>query len=231
VPADPARPGSITAELQSPYVMTRATGEADGADGAEVSVDGGKTFRAVRLADFSDAVGGRYACLVRLSFKTALRSLRLEATVQCNRCALPYLSPGKNRITVTVADPGDLGDNRLAVTYAYHLGFRNRSYEELADAGAEVARAHGANWAAKPFVVQKVFSARDLPATFEINVATPTGKYPVYPRMLFLRREVLPPGGKPLPLPEGAEAPGPVAADELKTLPNPFLVGVAPPPK
>ena len=49
--------------------------------------------------------------------------------------------------------------------------------------------------------------------------------------MLFVRREVLAPGAKPLPLPEGAEAPKPVAAKDLKTLPNPFTVGLVPPPK
>jgi len=230
-PVDPSRPGSITLALQSPYVMTRAAGAADGADTAEVSTDGGKTFRTVRLADFSEAVGGKYTCLVRLSFKEALRAVRIEAVVQCNRGALPYLSPGKNRVTVSVADPADLGENRLAVTYAYRPGARDRSYEDLADAGAEVARAHGATWAERPTVVRKEFTARDLPATFDVDVPTPADRYPVYPRMLFVRREVLAPGAPPAPVPGDAQATKSGAGYELKTLPDPFLTGVKPPPQ
>jgi hypothetical protein len=231
VPEDANRPASITVELHSPYVMTRASGKADGVEKAEISLDDGKTFQAIRLDDFSEEVGGQYACQVRLSFKTALRAPRLEAIVQCNRGALPYLSPGANKITVSVADPRELGDNRLAITYAYQTGFRDRSYEQIADAGAELARAHYATWSAKPTVVQKVFAAKDLPATFAIDIPTPVGKYPVYPRMLFVRREVLAPGSKPLPLPEGAEAPPASRPEELKTLPNPFAIGIVPPPR
>jgi hypothetical protein len=100
----------------------------------------------------------------------------------------------------------------------------------LADAGAEVARAHYATWAEKPTVVQKTFRAKDLPATFDIDIPTPAGKYPVYPRMLFVRREVVPRGSKPLPLLEGAESPRPSQPTELKSLPNPFTVGIAVPP-
>jgi len=231
VPVDAGRPASITVEMQSPYIMTRASGQAEGADAAAISLDGGKTFKPIQLADFSEEVGGSYACLVKLSFKAALRSLRLEAIVQCNRGALPYLSPGKNKIAVAVADPRELGNNQLVVTYAYQPGCRGKSYEDLADAGAEVARAHHATWSARPTVVKKVFTARDLPATFDIDVPTPRGKYPVYPRMLFLRREVLAPSSKALPLPAGAETAKTGAEEELKTLPNPFSVGFAPPPK
>jgi hypothetical protein len=231
MPADSSRPGSITVALQSPYVITRASGRADGAERAEISLDGGKTFKRIRLEDFSEEVGGRFACLIRLSIPRELTSLRLEAVVQCNRCALPYLSPGKNAITVSVADPKELGDNRLVVTYAYRRGFRTKSYEALADAGAELARAHNATWDAQPEVVQKMFTARDLPATFAIDVPTPKGKYPVYPRMLYLRREVLAPGAASLPLLEGARVPKVGLGEELLTLPNPFTVGIAPPPK
>ncbi len=230
VPIDPRRPASITVALQSPYVMTRATGLADGADRAEVSVDGGKTWQEVRLADFSETVGGQYACLVRLSFKEALAKLDVQTIVQCNRTALPYLSPGPNKVTVTVADPKELGDNRLVVTYAYQPGSRDRSYEQLAEDDNEVARAHHATWADKPTVVQKIFTARDLPATFDIDVPTPAGQFPVYPRMLFLRREVLAPGARPLPLQPGAQTLQPSLQGELKTMSNPFTIGSAPAP-
>ena len=231
VPADASKPASITVELHSPYVMSLASGSAEGADSAEVSTDGGKTFKAVELKDFSEAVGGKYACRVKLGFKEALKGLKLEVIVQHNRCVLPYLSPGRNTVTVSTADPKQLGDGRLAVTYAYCLGSRNRSYEQLAEQSAELGRAHAAQWTETPTVVRKVFKASELPATFTIDVPTPKDKYPVYPRMLLLRREVLAAGAEPMPLPEGAVEPKTGPDDELKTLPNPFLMGLAAPPK
>jgi len=230
-PADAARPASITVRLQSPYIMSRAKYAAPGIDKAEISTDEGKTWKQVEAGNFDDAVGGRYDCLLKLTFARPVTSLSVEVIVQHNRCALPYLSPGRNEVTVSVADPKQLGRNRLAVTYAYLLGSRDRSYEEIADRGAELARAHYARWSATPTVVRKVFAADDLPAKLTIDVPTPKGKHPVYPRMLFLRREVLSDGAEPMPLPEGAAGPKTAPGDELKTLPNPFLVGIAKPPK
>ena len=230
VAADPSAPASITVRMASPYPMVLASGSADGAESVEVSNDGGKTFQAVELAKFGQAVQGRYASLVKVGFKE-LKSLRIEAIVQHNRCALPYLSPGKNTISVSVADAKALGDNKLVVTYVYCPGERSRSYEQLAERGYEAARAHNAKWAEAPTVVQKVFTAGDLPAKFDILVPTPKDKYPVYPRMLFLRREVIAAGSKPMPLPAGAVAAKMGPSDVLKTLPNPFLVGIAKPPK
>jgi len=229
VAADASKPASVTASLQSPYVMAKASGQLDGADTLELSTDGAKTWKPIQAADFSKEVGGQYACLVRATFKAALTALRLEAVVQCNRCALPYLSPGRNNVTVAVADPKDLGDNRLVVTYAYNLGSRTKSYEQLCEMGAEIARGHGATWSKTPTVVQKMFAAKDLPATFDIDVPTPKGKFPVYPCMVFVRREVLAPGAKPAPLPEGALEAKVGPEEELKTLPNPFLIGAAKP--
>jgi hypothetical protein len=231
VPADASKPASITVALSSPYIMSRANGSADGVTKTEISVDGGKSFKACDLKDLSEIVGGEYAALVRLTFKESLSNVRLEAIVQCNRGSLPYLSPGKNKITVAVADPKDLGDNQLVVTYAFEPGFRMKSYEDLADQGAELGRAHNASWAKTPTVVQKTFAAKDLPATFDIDLPTPAGKYPVYPRMLFVRREIVAPGSKSLPLPEGATAPVAAKADELKTLPNPFTITLGTAPK
>jgi hypothetical protein len=229
-PIDASRKGSITVQLQSPYVISRASGMADGAEVTEISVDQGKTFKAIKLQDFSAEAGGLYDCQIKLSFKTALKSVALNAIVQCNRGALPYLSPGKNVISVEVAAPQELKDNQLVVTYAYHPGFRNKSYEELADEGAEVARAHNATWSKELHVAQKTFLARDLPAKFEIDIPTPPGKLPVYPRMVFLRREVIAAGSLPQPLDLKAISPVPAAADDLKTLPNPFLTGTTLPP-
>ena len=122
VPAETGKPAAVVVRLASPYIMVKASGEAAGADKVEVSVDGGKTFKAVELKNFDQAVKGSIAALVKVNFKDPLTALKLEVIVQNNPCALPYLSPGKNAVTVSVADPGALGNNRLVVTYAYRLG-------------------------------------------------------------------------------------------------------------
>jgi hypothetical protein len=229
IPADPSEPASITVELQLPYVFTRASGSGDGIDKAEFS-DDGQTFAPIDLKDFADAVRGRYKGFLKLTTTKGMKDVRVEVIVQHNRCSLPYLSPGRNQITVSVADPKQLGENELAVTYAYSLGSRDWSHEEFADRGYEVARGHKAQWSDKVTAVQKVFSTRDLPATFTIDCPTPKDEQVVYPRMHFIRREVLSPGQKPMPLPEGALAPIVGHNDELKTLPYPFHMGTDKPP-
>jgi hypothetical protein len=231
VPAQAGKPASVTVRLQSPYVLCKTTCEAAGADAVEVSVDGGKSFKAADAKDLTPAVRGSYDALVRIGVREALTSLRIESLLQINKCATPYLSPGSNTITVSVADAKELGDNKVVVTYAYCTGSREKSYEELIQSGKEIAKGHFASWSSTPTVVQKVFTAKELPAKFDILIPTPKGKYPVYPKMLFLAREVIAPDGKPLALPEGAVAPKLGPDDELKTLPNPFRMGFALPAK
>lgn len=229
VATDPAQPARVTILLQSPYVLTQAGGTAEGVERCDVSTDAGKTWKPASFTDFGKAVSGQVTAHVRLSFRT-LKQLRLTAIVQNNPFALPFLSPGKNQIAVTVADPTALGENRLAVTYAYCPGARSKTYEQLFLEGKEIARAHDARWDTTPTVVQKTFTARDLPAKFDLDVPTPKGQQPVYPRMVFVRREILAPGQSPLPLPADAHPPRANAGDELKSLPNPFLVGTQLPP-
>lgn len=231
VPADPGKPASVVVALQSPYPMTLASGEAEGIEKAEISTDGGKQWKAVALQDFGEAVKGAYSALLKLTFRAAVEELRVEATVQNNPCALPYLSPGRNVVRVSVGDKGALGGNRLVVTYAFCPGSRSKTYEQLLDAGQEIAKAHGATWSEKPVYVRREFLAKDLPGEFEINIPTPKGKQAVYPRMVFVRREVLAPGAEPLPLPEGAVEFKPDPASELKSLPNPFRIGTTVPSK
>lgn len=228
VPAEAGRAASIVFRLASPYIMTKASGEAAGADTVEVSVDDGKTFKAVDIKNFTDAVKVKLAALVRVTFKESLKSLRIEAIVQNNPGALPYLSPGKNTVTVSVADPKALGENKLVVTYAYRLGSRASSFDQLCAKGKRVANQSDAKWADAVTCVQKTFTAKDLPATFEINCPTPKGQYPVYPRMVFVRREVIAPASSPMPLPDGAVEAKVGPDDELASLPNPFLVGCPP---
>jgi hypothetical protein len=202
---------------------------ATGADGAEVSIDGGNSFKAVDLKDFTDAIRGQVAAQVKITFNGPLKALMLGAIVQNNSGSLPYLSPGKNVVTVSVADPKSLRDNKLVVTCAYRLGSRGKSFDEMYDEGKEIAKAHNATWSDTATVVQKVFGAGDLPAKFEIDCPTPKGRYPVYPRMVLLRREVLSPG-QSAPLPEPAAMPRVGAGEELATLPSPWLIGTQLPP-
>lgn len=229
VAADPAQPARATVLLHTPYVLTQASASAAGIEKTEVSLDDGKSWKSANANDFGAALDGRVRAHVRLTFHE-LKDLRLDATVQNNPFTLPYLSPGKNEITVSAADAAALGDNRLVVTYAYRPGARRKSYEQLYLEGKEISRTHDASWDAAPTVVQKIFTARDLPARFDLDVPTPKGAYPVYPRMVLVRREILAPGQSPLPFPAHAHPPKSTPGEELKTLPNPFLVGTQPPP-
>ena len=230
VPADAAKPAFVVVQLASPYILINAAGEAAGAEKIEVSTDDGKTFQPAELKDFGASVKGKLAAQVKVYVKDALKSLSLRAIVQNNPFALPYLSPGKNVVSVSVGDAAALGPNKLVVTYAYQLGSRSKTYEEIIKMGKRVANQSFAEWSPTTNYVQKTFTAKELPATFEIDCPTPKGKTAVYPRMVFIRREVVSPSGKPLPLPENAVAAKPLGADEeLATLPNPFLLGVTPP--
>ena len=230
LPADSDKPGVVVVDFRSPYLLTRAQGEAAGAEAVEVSTDDGRTFRTVDLPDLTAAVRGQVAAQVRITFRKALSSLKLEAIVQNNSGALPYLSPGKNVVTVYVADPRALGQNQLTVTYAYRLGSRSKSFAEMYDEDKEIAKAHDATWADTVTCVQRTFRAGELPATFEIDCPTPKGRYPVYPRMLFVRREVLAPGQAPAAVPAPPTKPSVGPNETLATLPSPWLVGTQLPP-
>lgn len=230
VPNDPKQPARVTVQLASPYLFTQARGSADGVETFELSLDSGQTWKQADLQDFGRDIAGKLSVLARLTFSQSLRNLDLQATVQNNPFALPYLSPGKNIVTVDVADSAALGDNQLVVTYAYRLGARDKSYEQLYLEGKEIARGHDATWEDTPTVATRTFAAKDLPAKFEIDIPTPKGKHPVFPRMLFVRREIIAPKQVPLPWPENAKIAQPAAASELQTLPDPLLTGIEAPP-
>jgi hypothetical protein len=224
VPAESGKPGVVVVDLASPYILTKATGGATGADAVEVSTDGGRSFKAVEVKDFGQAVRGHVAALVKIIFTKPLTELWLEAVVQNNPGSLPFLSPGKNVVTVSVADPKALGDNKLLVSYGYRLGSRSKSFEQLYDEEKEIAKAHDARWDKDVSCVQKVFAADDLPAKFAIDCPTPKGRYPVYPRMVFLERAVM--RVPPTPAPVRPVGPN----EDLATLPSPWLAGTQLPP-
>jgi hypothetical protein len=227
VPVEKARPATIVIPMASPYVVAKVILVVEPAEvKLRVSKDG-KVFTAVDLASLTEAVRGSYRYWLEMTFSQPIERLELTSVVQHNQEALPYLAPGRNRITVGVANPELLKRYRLVVTYAYSPGWRERTPEEICRAGAEIARAHYARWSEQPVVVQKIIDK--VPYEFEILVPTPLGKQPVYPRMLFLRREVLVPGQEPAatPAPPGDPRVGP--GEELRELPVPWLIGSRPP--
>ncbi len=227
VPKDSSKPGSFIIEMASPYVVAKVAGRID-SKGAktEVSMDG-KEWRPVSLDALTDMIAGTYRYQVRVTFTEPVTAIELDSIVQHNQEALAYLAPGKNVISISVGEPVDLGKNRLVVTYAYSLGSRSATPEELYTKGAEIGRGHNASWSDVPIVVQKVVDR--FPATIEILVPTPKGKQPVYPRMLFMRREVLAPGQQPIPVPTPPSTPVLGPDSTLATLPNPWLIGARAP--
>ncbi len=224
---DAQRAASFVVEMASPYVVAKASGNIVGTEAkSEVSLDG-KTWKSAKLSDLTPEVAGSYRYFLRVTFTKPLTGLQVTSIVQHNQEALPYLAPGKNTITINAANPDELGRNRLVVTYAYCLGWRDVSPEEVYERGAEIARAHYATWSDKPIVVQKAVDT--FPCAFEIPVPTPQGKQPVYPRMRFLRREVLAPGQEPMSVPSPASMPVVRANEVLATLPTPWLIGTQKP--
>ena len=172
-----------------------------------------------------ETVVGKYRYFVRLTFTRPISALEITSTVQHNQQALPYLAPGRNVVTITAADASveALKGNRLAVTYAYYPGSRSATPEQVFDEGGQIAGGAHASWSDKPVVVQTIVDK--LPATPEIAVPTPEGKQPVYPRMLFVRREVLAPGQSPAPTPAPPSTPRVESGQTLATLPSPWTVG------
>ena len=225
-PAEAGKPASVVLKLTSPYVISgKSSGLAEGADKIELSLDGGKSYITTDFEKLGAAAKGKLEAIIRVTFSKSLKSFNLSVDVQNNPGALPYLSPGKNVVTVSADNAQSLGDNKLVVTYAYRLGSRTKSFDQLCDEGKEVADQDNAKWSNTITFSQKILSKSDLPANFEIDCPTPKGQYPVYPRMLFVRREVISATSSPLPLPTSAVEAKPANADELQTLPNPFLIG------
>lgn len=227
VPSDPMQPAELSVEMSSPYVVARASGTIR-CDACQTSVStDGVQWNPCSLDSLTDAVRGEYRYFVKVTFTKPLTAMTLTSLVQHNQEALPYLAPGKNHVTIAAANPESLGGNRLVVTYAYCLGSRDKTPTELFDRDAEIARGHYATWNATPVVVRKTIT--EFPAKIDIQVPTPKGKQPVYPRMLFLRREVLAPGQSPSAVPTPPISPT-VGDDEyLANVPVPWLIGTGPP--
>jgi hypothetical protein len=79
-----------------------------------------------REVDITSWVAAKYAYDIRVDLigtrqaeHAALHHLSIETTFLLNYLVLPRLLPGRNRVQVEVADPADLRERKLEVTYAW----------------------------------------------------------------------------------------------------------------
>jgi hypothetical protein len=112
--------GSATFDASLPYAYVSGKVEAafEGGDGKlSVSTDGGKTWQPAAAGDVSPLVRQKYDVRLKAEFAGSLARLRLEAEVEHNRSAQPFLLHGKNAVA---ASAGKLAPGTtLTVTFAY----------------------------------------------------------------------------------------------------------------
>ncbi len=144
-PAQAGEPASVTFRVASQYVFADATlrvgvvrkGEAD-LLAVSVSVDGGRTWRSLGQAPVGEReitqsltsfVAGYYQYLLRFELRAAsdplacgIDKLKLEHLVMANAKVFPQLFPGENRITIEVANPEELANQRVEVEFAWFEG-------------------------------------------------------------------------------------------------------------
>jgi hypothetical protein len=171
--------GSALIKLPLPYVYVQAvpTAKFSGGEGRLLlSVDAGKTWSACSSGQTNTAVRQRYELWLKAEFTVALAELKLEALVEHNRCALPYLVVGTNRVSVS-AQPDPLPEGvALLVRYGYQEATVPDPTKRTRWDGA------GITYGPPKIVAQEITR---LPAQFDIVVA---GNTP--PKMLFLERAV-----------------------------------------
>ena len=94
--------GIAVFKLPLPYAYVSGQIEAafEGEGKLSISVDAGKSWQAAAPGDVTALVKQKYAVWVKAEFSGALAKFRLEAAVEHNRSALPYLVNGKNEVTV-----------------------------------------------------------------------------------------------------------------------------------
>jgi hypothetical protein len=141
-PARVGRLARVTFAVRLPYMISQASLKFDltratGSDLVRVWVrpaggiwrlvwDESHCGRAKRTLDLSPWVIAKYGYEVRFDLKAArqaehalLHAVSFATTFLLNYLALPRLLPGRNRVTVQVADPGELREQKLEVTYAW----------------------------------------------------------------------------------------------------------------
>ena len=173
--------GTATFRLPLPYPYVNARATVDPGVPLSVSVDGGRTWKLAKGGDLSPLVKPHYDVRVRAEFRESLAKFRLEADVEHNRAALPYLVVGKNTITVSAEGNALPAGTSLVVTYTF----------QEATAPSRRTRWDGRGLTYAPQrVVREVITA--LPRTITIDVG---GNTP--PKMISLERAVRSSKGQP----------------------------------
>jgi len=167
--------GAALFKLQLPYAYVTGQLEAtfEGGEGKlSISSDGGKAWQPASAGDVSALVKQKYAVWVKAEFAGTLAKFRLEAAIEHNRSAQPYLLQGKNVVTASAGKVG--GSGTLAVTYSWQEASAPENRKRWDGQGIAYGEAR---------TVTKEVSSE--PATWTIDVG---GNTP--PRMLYLEYAV-----------------------------------------
>jgi hypothetical protein len=169
--------GAAIFKLNLPYAY--ASGKLDATfEGGEgklsVSTDAGKTWKPASAGDVSASVRQKYDVWFKAEFSGALTKFAVEAVVEHNRGAQPYLVNGKNAVTVSTSENKLPEGCVLSVTYAWQ--------EATAPANRKQWNGGGVTYGETKTVTKEV---AQLPFTFEIEAG---GNEP--PKMLYLERAV-----------------------------------------
>ncbi|HZE96090.1 MAG TPA: hypothetical protein VE981_03605 [Planctomycetota bacterium] len=168
--------GVAVFKLALPYAYVGGTLAAtfDGDGRLSVSTDGGKSWTPAAAGDVSPLLKQRYDVRVKAEFAGALASFKLDAVVEHNRSALPFLLPGKNVVTVATEKNELPKDKVLVVTYAYQEAAAPEKRNRYDGNGLKYGDVK---------TVQKEVTA--LPFTFDVQVG---GNTP--PKMISLERSL-----------------------------------------
>ena len=165
--------------LPLPYAYVTAKVNAAFANGAgqlSLSTDGGQTWKPCANGDLSALVKQKYDVRLKAEFAGELTKFELNAVVEHNRGAQPYLVQGKNRVTVSTADNQLPPNTTLLVSY---------SFQEATSFGAQKR----SRWNGKDLVYSETKritkEITQLPFTFDLDVGGSTA-----PKMLALERKV-----------------------------------------
>jgi hypothetical protein len=167
--------GSAVFKLDLPYAYASATIGAAfaGGDGTiAVSYDDGRTWTPAAVGELGAGVRQRYSLWVKVAFPATLKSFTVDAVVEHNRGALPFLYPGKNLVTVSA---GALpAGTAMTVTYVYQ--------EATAPAGRSQFNGTQVAYGETRTATREI---TELPCTFAIEVGGTTP-----PRMVSIERAV-----------------------------------------
>jgi hypothetical protein len=160
--------------LPYPYVTGKLNATFDGEGKLFVSPDNGKSWQPAAVGDISPLVKQHYDVCVKAEFSGSLSKFSLEAEVEHNRSAQPYLFNGKNTITVATKDNKLPDGSVLSITYAY--------LEATAPEKRDQYNGKGVTYGDLKTVTKEVTA---LPFTFDIDVG---GNEP--PKMAYIERVV-----------------------------------------